>query len=190
MNNIYLIVGRSGVGKTTVVNLLRDRYGYMSVESYTDRPMRMENETGHEFLSAEEFNEIGEMVAYTEFDGHRYGATADMIEENDLYVIDPAGVDYFREHYHGEKGYRVIYLYNHPIVVASRIQKRSASEEEAARRLQQDSLIFARMEEPGACDISFRLEDSLSTAYAIHQYIQEQEKSSENADAGGLEHGA
>ena len=52
---IYLIVGKSGSGKTTLVNELR-KYGYTSVESYTTRPKRFKNETGHTFITEEEFD--------------------------------------------------------------------------------------------------------------------------------------
>lgn len=73
MHNIYLIYGRSGVGKTTVANLLSEKYGYSQISSYTDRKPRHSGEIGHVFISTEEFNKIRpQMVAYTMFDGHQY----------------------------------------------------------------------------------------------------------------------
>ena len=38
--NLYLIVGASGSGKTTVANALEEKYGYKQLQSYTTRPMR------------------------------------------------------------------------------------------------------------------------------------------------------
>ena len=52
---IYLIVGKSGSGKTTLVEALK-KYGYTSIESYTTRPKRFEGETGHTFITEEEFD--------------------------------------------------------------------------------------------------------------------------------------
>lgn len=40
MHNIYLIVGRSGSGKDTVVDYLCKHYGYKRIVSYTTRPPR------------------------------------------------------------------------------------------------------------------------------------------------------
>ena len=47
---IYLIVGKSGSGKTTLVEALK-KYGYNSIESYTTRPKRFDNETCHTFIT-------------------------------------------------------------------------------------------------------------------------------------------
>ena len=80
MRNIYLFVGPSGVGKTTIVEKLSRDYGFSVVSSYTDRPMRYDGETGHVFLTKEEFDALPELCAYTEFNGHRYGVTSDMVD--------------------------------------------------------------------------------------------------------------
>ena len=40
------IVGKSGTGKSTLVNKLKFKYNLTSVESYTTRPPRYENEQG------------------------------------------------------------------------------------------------------------------------------------------------
>ena len=63
---IYLIVGKSGSGKTTLVNKLR-KYGYASVESYTTRPKRFKNETGHTFITEEEFDQLKDICAYVKY---------------------------------------------------------------------------------------------------------------------------
>lgn len=110
MNNIFLIVGCSGSGKTTITEQLEQRYGLKSIQSYTTRPPRFDGETGHIFISDEEFDKLTDIVAYTEFAGNRYCATAEQVEQNDLYVIDPKGVEYFKQSYKGEKQIKVIYI--------------------------------------------------------------------------------
>ena len=110
MNNIYLIVGCSGSGKTTIVNALEEKYGLRSIQSYTTRPKRSENETGHTFISDEEYDKLENIVACTEFCNYKYCATAEQIDENDLYVIDPTGVESLKSFYEGDKEFKIIYI--------------------------------------------------------------------------------
>lgn len=125
MNNIYLIVAPSGAGKTTVTELLETKHGLKSIQSYTTRPPRFEGETGHTFVSNEEFDKLVDMVAYTKFAGNRYCATAQQVEENDLYVIDPKGVDYFKESYKGNKQIKIIYIESDLTTRYERMKKRA-----------------------------------------------------------------
>lgn len=107
---IFLIVGCSGCGKTTITEQLEKRYGLKSIQSYTTRPKRYDYETGHTFVTDEEFDKLTDYVAYTEFAGFRYCATAEQVENNDLYVIDPKGIDFFMKTYKGSKTPKVIFI--------------------------------------------------------------------------------
>lgn len=109
-NCIFLIVGCSGSGKTTITEQLEQKYGLKSIQSYTTRPKRYEDESGHTFVSDEEFDKLTDMVAYTEFAGNRYCATAEQVENNDLYIIDPKGVDFFMKAYKGSKTPKIIFI--------------------------------------------------------------------------------
>ena len=68
MNNIFLIVGCSGSGKTTITEQLEMKYGLKSIQSYTTRPPRYDGEIGHTFISTEEFDKLVDICAYTEFE--------------------------------------------------------------------------------------------------------------------------
>ena len=96
---IVLLMGKSGSGKTTIADVLNKKYGWTSIQSYTTRSPRYPKETGHIFVTDEEFDALGEMVAYTEFAGARYCATTQQVEENQVYVIDPDGYEYFMKAY-------------------------------------------------------------------------------------------
>ena len=109
-NCIFLIVGCSGSGKTTITEQLEQKYGLKSIQSYTTRKPRYEGETGHIFISDEEFDKLTDMVAYTEFAGNRYCATAEQVENNDLYIIDPKGIEFFMKSYKGSKTPKVIFI--------------------------------------------------------------------------------
>jgi len=87
---------------------LKEKSRLKQVLSYTERPPRFEGEGGHTFVTPEEFDKLKNLCAYTVFDGHRYGVPAEMVEVSDIYVIDPAGVAYMKEHYSGKKGVKVV----------------------------------------------------------------------------------
>lgn len=125
MKNIYLIVGASGSGKTTITEKLEELYSLKSIQSYTTRPPRYDGETGHTFVSNEEFDELTDYVAYTEFAGNRYCATSEQVENNDLYVIDPNGVKFFMKSYTGKKTPKIIYINSDLNVRYERMVKRA-----------------------------------------------------------------
>lgn len=102
-DTLYLIVGKSGSGKDTVINKVCELFNYTKVISYTTRPMRTPDENTHIFVTDKDFNMAKDIVAYTRFNNYRYWATQEQCENNDFYIIDPAGIDYFKSHYHGKK---------------------------------------------------------------------------------------
>lgn len=88
-----MVVGRSGSGKDTLANILKDTYGYSQLYSTTTRPRRTPDEATHVFVTEEEANQMTERVAETVIDGYQYFATKGQFEECDIYVIDPRGLD-------------------------------------------------------------------------------------------------
>ena len=96
---LYLLIGRSASGKTTIANILEEKYGYQSISSYTTRPQRYEGEVGHIFIDDEAFDQLGELAGFVEYNGYRYGTTMQQVDEADVYVIDPIGAEYLLEKY-------------------------------------------------------------------------------------------
>lgn len=88
---LFLFIGKSASGKTTIANMLEKREGMKQVQSYTTRPPRFEGETGHMFITDEECNELEDIVASTLYNGYWYCATLEQIDEADIYVIDVTG---------------------------------------------------------------------------------------------------
>ena len=112
LDKIFLIMGESGSGKDTIVNKLCSKYGLTRIKSYTTRPNRgtVTDAQSHIFVSEEEFDKLDDIIAYTCFDRFRYAATKQQADEADLYIVDPDGVNYFLEHYHGKRQPYTIYI--------------------------------------------------------------------------------
>ena len=143
---IVLLVGESGVGKSTLARHMTDKYGWKEVVSYTTRPPRTPDEDTHIFVNDAEFDELMEnnnICAYTEFDGYRYCATDEQVNECDIYVIDPDGVEYFYDNYKGRKVPMVVYLEGDRELLVERMRARGDSDEKIAARLENDAIKFA-----------------------------------------------
>ena len=138
MKTIFLIMGESGSGKDSVVNALCERYGYKKLKSYTTRERRTPDEDTHTFVTNRAFDELRDMVAWTNYGNHRYCATADQVDESDLYIIDPDGVRYFKNHYHRQKRIFIIYLKTEMTTRMVRMLRRGDSVKQAVQRLKLD----------------------------------------------------
>lgn len=145
MKNLYCIIGPSGSGKTTVVEALSRDHGLVSVNSYTTRPPRYYGEPGHIFVSDEEFDKLGELCAFVKYSGYRYGITSNLLDCSDLYVIDPEGARYLKEHYTGDKVIHNIWLDTSPEVRYKRMLYRGDICDYATARLEDDEKAFSEI---------------------------------------------
>ncbi len=141
---LLLLVGESGSGKTTVADTLSDKFGLKVLKSYTTRPKRYENETGHEFVSEEEFKNIRprDTAAYTKIGEYEYCATNRQIAESDIYVIDLAGIRYLKNNYKGNKKIKVVYIKTKQDLRKQRMEARGDKQSDISFRMRNDSVTF------------------------------------------------
>lgn len=142
---LLLLVGESGSGKTTLANYLRDEYGLKILESYTSRPKRTPDETGHIFISSEEAEYMmihEKIVADTRFDGNLYFATQDQVDDADVYIVDPRGLAALLRNYSGSKDLLSFFLDTDEAVRAERMRTRGDSEGQISKRLENDRWMF------------------------------------------------
>lgn len=143
MNYILLLVGKSGTGKSTVEKILAKDYGYKPLKSYTTRKPRYEGEDTHIFVTDVDYEAMkDEVCAFTEFDGHKYWSTKSQVDESDVYIIDPDGIDYFKKTYTGDSKIVVVELLAQRKLRRARMHKRGDSWWKIRRRLTHDKKAF------------------------------------------------
>ena len=97
MSNIHtliLIVGKTGSGKSSLIDALCNRYNFKQLISQTTRPRRNDTDNDHIFVTVDDYlkaKENNEIIAETEIAGNYYYATKEQLYESDLYTIDPRG---------------------------------------------------------------------------------------------------
>ena len=167
---IVLIVGKSGSGKSTICRHLEVDYGVKELRSYTTRPRRGADDNSHIFVSDEEFDNLDNIVAYTEYNGYRYCATEKQIEECDTYIIDPDGVDYFLKEYTGKKIPMVVYIVTPELIRSRRMAFRGQSDEGIKNRLELDARVFRNIDDYATIKY-FNSDDRLDDIIDICEHI-------------------
>lgn len=135
---LFCIIGKSASGKTTIANMLEEKYMFNQVQSYTTRKPRYNGETGHVFLTEDEFNNLEDIVSYTLYNGNQYGTTAGLLDQNDIFVVDVPGVESLLQKYKTNRPICIIYF---DTTVATRIHRmidRGDSDMAIISRLLQD----------------------------------------------------
>lgn len=123
----YLVVGRSGTGKSSIVRAVCAEWNMTYLKSYTTRPMRDDDkmEPDHIFITEEEVNQYkDDMAAWTEIGGYQYFSTKRLIQDSNFYIIDPAGVEYLKNTCWDEFDFKVIYVRCNEKIAALRTKDR------------------------------------------------------------------
>jgi guanylate kinase len=104
MNNkehvLICLMGKTASGKDTLANELCERTGMRQIISYTTRERRTNEGNTHIFISDAEYQALessNQIAAFTQIGPYKYCCTVDQLYENDIYVIDPVGVQHLRE---------------------------------------------------------------------------------------------
>ena len=153
---IICIVGESGSGKTTIAEYIEREHGIKMMESYTDRPSRYPGETGHTFVTKEEFDTFShdDMIAYTEFGGYRYCCLKKDVLDYNTYVIDERGLIYLMQNFGEVYDIKCIRVYADLSTRIKRVGKERVERDKGMFTLHRDSELF-----------TYRLNNNLSLDY-------------------------
>lgn len=119
MKTIICIVGKTSSGKDTITRHIMEKFGLGMVCSYATRPMREGEVNGreHYFVTKEQMKELlktEHVIAYTKSEktGVEYFATAEsVLADNVIYIINPKGIVYLKEHIPEDFRLLQIYVY-------------------------------------------------------------------------------
>lgn len=110
---ILCIVGKSGCGKSTCANHIENMFDIPMIQSWTDRPKRAPDETGHIFLSKEDFAKFKheDMIAYTNFGNYSYCCLHSDVKPINTYVIDERGLKYLKANFSDRYDIKSVFIH-------------------------------------------------------------------------------
>lgn len=174
-HKLFCIMGETASGKDTLTKKLCEDTGMKAIVSYTTRPRRTNEGNTHIFVDDSVYEQMKDnLAAYTEINGFRYWTTIEQIYDNDIYIIDPNGLETLENLGLEDIDLCSIYI-NVPIDVRlERALYRGDSLEDFFSRNKSEMRQFIQMKAAGGFDyaISNLNEDK---AYAVLKYIVEVE---------------
>ena len=174
-HKLFCIMGETASGKDTLTKKLCEDTGMKSIVSYTTRPRRTNEGDTHIFVDDSVYEQMKDnLAAYTEINGFRYWTTIEQIYDNDIYIIDPNGLETLENLGLEDIDLCSIYI-NVPIDIRlERALYRGDSLEDFFSRNKSEMRQFIQMKAAGGFDyaISNLNEDK---AYAVLKYIVEVE---------------
>ena len=174
MKRVIFIVGETGSGKDTVAGFLP----YKKVISYTTRPMRTYEEDGkqHYFVSDYAMDDLvdnEDFIAYTKIGEYRYGAIfRDCDADTMVYIIDPKGIEWFKDHGPKNIEYITILLHVPLIERMRRCKNRSDYEKNFMKRNKAERDMFEDFMLSGDWDYIIKNHDAYQTAKSIRKLVE------------------
>ena len=93
-HKLFCIMGETASGKDTLTKKLCEDTSMKAIVSYTTRPRRTNEGDTHIFVDDSVYEQMKDnLAAYTEINGFRYWTTIEQIYDNDIYIIDPNGLE-------------------------------------------------------------------------------------------------
>lgn len=156
---LITVAGRNGAGKSLIAKKVAEALGLNVVKSYATRKPRPEElEKGlencdHIFVSDEEYNKLENITAETEINGARYCTTQEILDNSDIYVIDPKGIKDLKERCGSRYKILQFYIYADADKRAARFVARGETKAKFEAREQSEDEQFCDYENNHGWDI-------------------------------------
>lgn len=156
-HKLFFIVGETASGKDTLTQQICECFGLNQIISYTTRPKRDGEGNTHVFVNDEVYEQIklkGNIAAYTNIGGYHYWATIEQLYNNDVYVIDPAGIQSIEDLGINDLDFCTIYI-NVPIEVRiDRAVHRGDNMDALTKRIRAETEQFVKFKAHAGFDYS------------------------------------
>lgn len=156
---LITVAGRNSAGKSLIAKKVAEALGLHVVKSYATRKPRPEElEKGlencdHIFVSDEEYNKLENITAETEINGARYCTTQEILDNSDIYVIDPKGIKDLKERCGSRYKILQFYIYADADKRAARFVARGETKAKFEAREQSEDEQFCNYENNHGWDI-------------------------------------
>lgn len=156
---LITVAGRNGSGKSLIAKKVAETLGLNVVKSYATRKPRPEElEKGlencdHIFVSDEEYDKLENITAETKINGARYCTTQEILDNSDIYVIDPKGIKDLKERCGSRYKLLQFYIYADADKRAARFVARGETKAKFEAREQSEDEQFCDYENNHGWDI-------------------------------------
>jgi guanylate kinase len=154
MKTLFIITGRSGVGKTVNVRKLQEKYGDRLHEavSVTTRQMRPNEVEGmdYKFVTREHFNNLiinNQLVENVEYNGNYYGLALTAFDPTkvNVAIVEPSGLRQIKEKMKKRFNIVIIKLEENDETLVDRLVKRGDAPEVREKRIYGDKSHFTNV---------------------------------------------
>ena len=145
---LITVAGRNSAGKSIIAKKVAEALGLNVVKSYATRKPRPEElqkgleNCDHIFVSDEEYDKLENITAETEINGARYCTTQEILDNSDIYVIDPKGIKDLKERCGSRYKLLQFYIYADADKRAARFVARGESKAKFEAREQSENEQF------------------------------------------------
>lgn len=156
---LITVAGRNSAGKSLIAKKVAEALGLNVVKSYATRKPRPEElqkgleNCDHIFVSDEEYDKLENITAETEINGARYCTTQEILDNSDIYVIDPKGIKDLKERCGSRYKLLQFYIYADADKRAARFVARGETKAKFEAREQSEDEQFCDYENNHGWDI-------------------------------------
>lgn len=191
MGTLFAIMGKSGVGKTTLVKRLISLLKIKKVTSVTSRPMRKGEVEGvdYYFKTKQEILNLensGKLLEFNVYHNNYYGIEKEELKgkEDKLIIVDPNGYRILSREYRGDVV--PIYIYTTDKIRKERLltrvkdENREADMKQIELRFLKDNLLFEGIEKNNRIHKVNNSYNLLSAVHEVHTLMQTYSKKYRN----------